>query len=148
MMVEDDPDDRQIYGTILCYNGFDVILVPDGSIALQCADVHHPDLIVLDLGLPDSSGIEICRALRHLGASVPVIALSGFSQNMMGARARQAGCDCYIEKPTNPLNVLHKIEEILGRPPAPGDGPPPQVISLVGPGVSSRASASSPAVRP
>jgi DNA-binding response OmpR family regulator len=130
MMVEDDPDDRQIYGTILCYNGFDVILVPDGSVALESADEHHPDVIVLDLGLPGSNGIEICRELRHRGESTPVIALSGFSQQMMGARARRAGCNCYIEKPTNPLNVLHKIEEIIGRPPFPGDGTPPRVISL------------------
>jgi DNA-binding response OmpR family regulator len=130
MMVEDDPDDRQIYGTILCYNGFDVVLVPNGSGALRSLDLYHPDLIVLDLGLPDASGIEVCRELSREVPGVPVIALSGFSRNMMGERAQDAGFISYIEKPTNPLHVLHQIEEILGRPPSPGDGAPPRLIPL------------------
>ena len=133
MMVEDDPDDRGIYGTILCYNGFDVLLVPDGAAALRCAELYRPDLILLDLGLPDADGLDICRALRKrsLAPPAPIIALSGFSQSRMERRAREAGCVCYVEKPTNPVHVLHRIEEILGRPPAPGDGTQPRIIPFV-----------------
>jgi DNA-binding response OmpR family regulator len=130
MMVEDDPDDRRIYGAILCYNGFDVVLAPDGLSAVRAARARRPDLIVLDLGLPDGNGLDICRTLsvREEGGSVPVIALSGFRERDMGQPARSAGCDLYIEKPTSPLRILREIEARLGRPPVPGVGNPPRLI--------------------
>lgn len=130
MMVEDDPDDRRIYGTILCYNGFDVVLASDTQRAIAQLEKFPPDLVLLDLGLPDGNGLEVCRALAATSRRVPVLALSGFSENTMGERARDAGCAEYIEKPTNPLHVLHRIESILGRPPAAGEGPEPRLIDL------------------
>lgn len=132
MMVEDDPDDRRIYGAILCYNGFDVLLAPDGLSAVFASRTHQPDLIVLDLGLPDGNGLEICRTLsaRADGRSVPVIALSGFRERDMGQPARSAGCSLYIEKPTSPLRILQEIEARLGRPPIAGVGNPPRLIDV------------------
>lgn len=128
MMVEDDPDDRQIYGTVLCYNGFDVLLAPDGLSALRNLALHHPDLVLLDLGLPDTDGLDLCRELIKREAGMPVIALSGFSEGVMGPKAREAGCTLYIEKPVSPVQVLHEIERFLGRPPPAGVGSPPGLI--------------------
>jgi DNA-binding response OmpR family regulator len=131
MMVEDDAEDRRIYGTMLCYNGFDVLLMPDAATALRNLKVYWPDMVVLDLGLPDTSGLELCKQIRRCygGVQVPVLVLSGFAESEMGSAARAAGCTSYIEKPTNPVHVLHAIEEILGRAPLPGEGPAPQVLT-------------------
>jgi DNA-binding response OmpR family regulator len=129
MMVEDDPDDRWIYGTILCYNGFDVLFAPDRATALQTAGAHRPDLIVMDLSPLDPNGLDLCRSLNTAGGQdVPMIALSGLREGEMGPRAMSAGFRFYIEKPTHPLGVLRKVEELLGRAPSPGVGPVPRLI--------------------
>jgi CheY-like chemotaxis protein len=132
MMVEDDPDHREIYGTILWYNGFNVFLVPDGASALRAITFIRPDLILLDLALPDTMGLEVCEALRRTpgGKEIPVVALSAFSALEMQGQAYAAGCRHYLEKgTTSPLEVMHKIEGILGRPPAPGAGATPWMLS-------------------
>lgn len=129
LLVDDDIDERRIYGEILCYNGFDVLLVPDGRSALRSVATQHPSLILLDLGLPDMSGLDVCARLRRMGAHarLPVIALSGFAEKDMGPRARAAGCVHYMEKPASPVAVLHRVEELVGRAPLAGEGAPPQL---------------------
>ena len=132
MMVEDNPEHREIYGTILWYNGFNVFLVPDGTSALRAVSFLQPDLILLDLALPDAKGLEICDPLRKLrdGQEIPVIALSAFPAAEMEGQAYAAGCRHYLEKgATTPLDALHIVEGILGRPPASGDGATPWMLS-------------------
>jgi DNA-binding response OmpR family regulator len=132
MMVEDDPDHREIYGTILWYNGFNVFLVPDAASALRAISFIRPDLILLDLGLPDAMGLEICEAVKGMpgGKDVPVVALSALSAFEMQGLAYAAGCRHYLEKAsTSPLEVLHRVESILGRPPAPGAGATPWMLT-------------------
>jgi len=130
LMVEDDPDDRELYGKILCYNGFDVVLAKAGADAVAGAQRMVPDCVVLDLGLPDMNGLDVCHALRAFPdtANVPVVVLSGHAEHSMGARARAAGCSAYIEKPTEPVQVLRQIENMVGRPPLSGEGDPPRLI--------------------
>jgi two-component system, OmpR family, phosphate regulon response regulator PhoB len=130
LVVEDDADDREIYGRILYYNGFDVIFADDAAGAIELACSHGPDLILLDLGLPTGSGLDVCAELRRRSvcADTPVIALSGFPEAEMGARARQAGCSQYIEKPASPVVVLHAVEAMIGKAPLPGEGRPPVVV--------------------
>lgn len=130
LVVEDDADDREIYGRVLCYNGFDVIFADDVATAVGLARVHVPDLILLDLGLPTGSGLDICRQLRQRSdcAMIPIIALSGYPEAEMGESARQAGCSSYIEKPASPVVVLHAVEGMIGKAPLPGVGRPPTVV--------------------
>jgi two-component system, cell cycle response regulator DivK len=130
MMVDDDDHDRAMYGGMLCYNGFDVVLAFDAASALRLAALHSPDIVLLDLGLPDRNGIEVCEELRrrHSAADTPIIALSAFAERDMGQRARAAGCTVYVEKPASPVHVLHVIEEFIGRAPLPGNGPAPRVL--------------------
>jgi CheY-like chemotaxis protein len=132
MMVEDDPDHREIYGTILWYNGFNVFLVPDAASAIRSISFLRPDLILLDLALPDARGLEICESLKRVpgGKEVPIIALSAFSAFEMQGQAYAAGCRHYLEKAsTSPLDVLHTVESILGRPPAAGAGATPWMLT-------------------
>ena len=121
LVVEDDPHDREIYGRMLWYNGFDVVFAEDGVEGLAKSRAHHPDLALLDLMIPRLSGLEFCRRLKQdqETAGIPVVVLSGRPEAEMGRPARAAGCCRYLEKPISPVRVLHEIEERIGRPPAP-----------------------------
>jgi DNA-binding response OmpR family regulator len=125
MMVEDDEDHREIYGSLLWYNGFNVLLVPDAGSARRTLGFLRPDLILLDIGLPDGNGLEILGGLRetHQRLVIPVVALSAFPSVEMEARALGAGCLRYLEKQVSgPLAVLRAVEDVLGRAPPSGEG--------------------------
>lgn len=129
LVVEDDPHDRQIYGMMLCYNGFDVVFAGSGASALELAAQYEPDLVLLDVGLPDASGLDLCQGLRSGPGDPPVIVLSGFAESRLGPAARRAGCTRYIEKPTNPVAVLHQIEALVGKAPLSGVGTRPRILN-------------------
>ena len=129
LVVEDDPHDREIYGMMLCYNGYDVVFAGDGASALALAEEYQPNLVLLDVGLPDANGIDLCAALRKGANDPPVIMLSGFAESQVGDAARRAGCTRYIEKPTNPVQVLHDIEALIGVAPLAGVGTRPRVLN-------------------
>ena len=131
LLVDDDPHDREIYGSILCYNGFDVVCADDGESGIRLAHRLMPDVVLLDIGLPDLHGLDLCSTLRTSTdtAGIPVIALSAYAETRMGEQARLAGCTRYIEKPASPVAVLHEIEHLVGKPPLPGDGNPPRMTS-------------------
>lgn len=122
LVVEDNAHEREIYGRILWYNGFDVIFALDGEAALRIADEQRPDLVLLDLGLPDVPGLLVCEQLRQRAymANVPVIVLSGMARERHGPQLRRAGCTQYLEKPASPIAVLHEVERFIGKPPRPG----------------------------
>lgn len=123
LAVEDERHDWLIYGKLLWYNGFDVLWAETAEEGLRLAAEHEPDLVLADLVLPGMSGIELCQALkadprtRH----IPVIMLTGRSRREFESRAREAGCERYLEKPIRPVEVLHTIESIVGRPPPPAE---------------------------
>jgi CheY-like chemotaxis protein len=130
LVVDDEAHDREIYGRTLCYNGFDVVFAADGRSALDRAVRYPPDLVVLDVCLPDMSGLRVLGILRERPefSGTPVIVLSGLSEEGLGGRARAAGGDRYIEKPASPVTVLHAVEDLIGKAPLPGVGALPQVI--------------------
>ena len=125
LVVEDDPDAWRIYGHILWYNGFDVIHAPDAQSGYHAAKSFRPDLILLDLTLPDADGFEVCGMLRAERDMVPVVALTARSRGEFGERADREGFTAYLEKSTHPVSVLHSVESLIGRAPAPGEGRPP-----------------------
>lgn len=131
LVVEDNPDELELYGKILWYNGFDVLFARDGAEGLQFAQDHEPDLVLLDLGLPEMDGLELCRRLRQRTANsrIPVVILSARAEIDYGHRARWAGCDHYLEKPQSPLSVLHEVEKLIGPAPPGAMGSPPEVAN-------------------
>jgi two-component system, cell cycle response regulator DivK len=131
LLVDDDPHDREIYGRILCYNGFDVVCADGGLSGMRLARSLAPDVVLLDIGLPDLHGLDLCSTLRTETETcdIPVIALSGYAEKRMGEQARLAGCTRYIEKPASPIAVMHEIEQLVGKPPLAGDGRPPSMTS-------------------
>jgi len=90
LMVDDDLADRELYGSILCYNGFDVLLSRSGSDAVTQARRFVPDCGLLDLGLPGLSGLEVAAELRGTPETrgVPLVVLSGYPHGRMGSWGR------------------------------------------------------------
>lgn len=123
LAVEDERHDWLIYGKLLWYNGFDVLWAESAEEGLRLATEHAPDVVLADLVLPGMTGLELCEALkadprtRH----IPVIMLTGRSRQEFEGRALEAGCERYLEKPIGPLEVLHTIEDLVGRPPPPAE---------------------------
>lgn len=130
LVVDDNAHDREIYGRMLNYNGYDVVFAATGQAALRKAAENSVDLVLLDLGLPDIAGVQVLSRLRAQPeySEVPVIALSGYARKEMGDDAFRAGCTEYMEKPASPVNVLHTVEKLIGRAPLPGTGRPPVAI--------------------
>ena len=131
LVVDDDEQDRQLYGMMLCYNGFDVVFAGSIRAGREMAREYAPDLVLLDLGLPDGNGLELCAELRRHSSSaeLPVIVLSGFRRDELGDTADRYGCAEYVEKPASPLDVMSRIERLVGKPPLAGDGEPPTVLA-------------------
>jgi two-component system, cell cycle response regulator len=121
LVVEDDEHDREIYGKILWYNGYDVEYAGNAGEALEHLIGDGVDLVVLDLGLPMVDGLDLCRALKNdpRTAEIPVLVLSARSEREYGARAHAAGCCRYLEKPKKPLEVLEEVEQVVGPAPRP-----------------------------
>jgi DNA-binding response OmpR family regulator len=130
LVVEDNPNDWEIYGKILWYNGFDVLYAQDGATACELLERYRPDLVLLDLMLPDMDGFELCHRLKKVPrmAGVPIVILSGRPAAEFGAPALQAGCVQYVEKPALPVDVLHTVEHLIGRPPPAGVGRSPRKV--------------------
>lgn len=123
LAVEDDHHDWLIYGKLLWYNGYDVLHAPDGEEGLRLARERHPDVILADLVLPGMDGVSMCCDLKEDEETrdIPILVLTGRAEREFGPPAREAGCADYLEKPIGPVQVLHVIEDLIGRPPPPVD---------------------------
>ncbi len=131
LVVDDDEGDRQMYGMVLGYNGFDVVFAASIQRGVELTLRYAPDLVLLDLGLPDGNGLEFCSQLRRarLTPQPPVVVLSGFRKAELGEAARRYGCSDFFEKPASPVDVMHRIEALIGKPPLAGEGEPPGVLN-------------------
>lgn len=115
LLVEDHEADRDIYGGLLWYNGYDVIHAPDGASALEKASDFSPDLILLDIRLPgELNGLDVARTLRSQGLEAPIIVLSAVPQQEIRSAAAEAGVTAYIEKPVDPFVVVQEVMRRIG----------------------------------
>ncbi|HET9441170.1 MAG TPA: response regulator [Longimicrobiales bacterium] len=123
LVVDDNDAERELYGRLLWYNGFDVAFAVTGEEGISLARQKAPDLVLLDMMLPGIDGLKVCDDLKRDAqtTSVPVIALSGRPERELGPAARSVGCVTYLEKPISAVTVLHEVERLIGRAPAPGD---------------------------
>ena len=123
LLVEDDRHAREGYRVYLTGAGFDVEALESGADALALAKAHTPDLIVLDLGLPDVDGWEVARRMKsdEETKDIPIIAFSGRSMQHEQVSALRAGCDVYLTKPCEPARLLATIRKLLGLGASPED---------------------------
>src|SRR5665811_1209745 len=112
VVIEDEAQIRRFLRTTLTSEGYQVIEAETGRQGLLEAATRKPDLIILDLGLPDMDGIEVVKALR-VWSSVPVIILSARSQESDKISALDAGADDYLVKPFSAGELLARIRVAL-----------------------------------
>lgn len=121
LVVDDDPEIRKLLGRYLQGQGFRVSLAEDGRNAEACLSSARIDLVVLDLMLPDTSGLDLCRKLRAR-SSVPIILLTALKEDVDRIIGLEVGADDYLGKPFNPRELLARIRAVLRRV-TPNDAP-------------------------
>jgi two-component system KDP operon response regulator KdpE len=114
LLVDDETAIQRALGPLLRARGYDVTIAGSGGEALDALDHQPPDLVVLDLGLPDLEGTEVCRRIRA-GSSVPIIVLSARSGEADKVYALDGGADDYVTKPFGPEELLARIRVALRR---------------------------------
>ena len=122
LCVEDEPQLLRTLGANLRARGYDVDLADTGERGLELAKAHKPDVVLLDLGLPGISGLEVIRRLRHW-TSVPIVVLSARDSEFDKIGALDAGADDYVSKPFGMGELLARLRAALRRP-VPADEPP------------------------
>ncbi len=114
LLVDDEVAIQRAIGPLLRSRGYDVEVAGTGADALRVVDAHPPDLIVLDLGLPDIEGTEVCRRIRARSA-VPIVILSARGAEADKVNALDLGADDYVTKPFGPEELLARIRVALRR---------------------------------
>lgn len=113
LLVEDEPPIRRFLRTTLSAQGYEVAEAADGAAALEQIRKRPPDLLVLDLGLPDMDGAEIIRRLRGTGETLPIIVLSSRVDEAGKVTALDLGADDYVTKPFGVDELLARIRAAL-----------------------------------
>jgi two-component system KDP operon response regulator KdpE len=125
LVVDDDPQLLRAMRINLTARGYEVVLAPTGTIALAAATKQPPDLVIVDLGLPDMDGVEVIEGIRGW-LNVGVIVLSARHLEQAKVRALDAGADDYVTKPFGMDELLARVRAALRRTavtPAPADNP-------------------------
>jgi two-component system KDP operon response regulator KdpE len=122
LVVDDEPQILRALRINLAARSYDVVTAADGQAALAAAAKAVPDIVVLDLGLPDMDGIDVIRGLRGWTA-VPIIILSGRSQSAAKVDALDAGADDYVTKPFNIDELLARLRAVTRRVPVGDEAP-------------------------
>jgi two-component system, OmpR family, KDP operon response regulator KdpE len=127
LVVDDEPQIVRALAINLKARRYEVDGAPDGASALKLAGDRHPDLVVLDLGLPDMEGTDVIRGLRGW-TPVPIIVLSGRIESQDKVEALDAGADDYITKPFGIDELLARIRAVTRRGHLPGESQPQVTI--------------------
>lgn len=126
LVVDDDVKTVELVKLYLERDGYQVLTAYDGIEALRLARESRPDLIVLDLMLPDIDGLEVCRILRH-ESDVPIIMLTARSTDQDKLTGLGLGADDYVTKPFSPKELAARVRAVLRR--LPGERGPEEIRS-------------------
>lgn len=122
LLVDDDPRLRELVRIALERAGWQVITAADGQEALLHAAREAPDLIVLDIGLPELDGFEVCRRIRQR-SEVPILFLTARDDEVDCILGLELGADDYVTKPFSPMELVARIKAIAKRSRANGTAP-------------------------
>jgi len=114
LVVDDEPKIAQLARDYLEHAGFAVLTAGDGPSALQSARTRHPDLIVLDLGLPGLDGLEVMRSIRSSGTT-PIVVLTARDTELDKLLGLELGADDYVTKPFSPRELVARVRAVLRR---------------------------------
>ncbi|MEO1063037.1 MAG: response regulator transcription factor [Actinomycetota bacterium] len=127
LIVDDEANLRSMLRAALSHHGFEVSEAADGAEALRVIDADQPDLVVLDVMMPELDGFEVCRRLRSVGNRTPVLFLTAKDDTEDRVRGLTLGGDDYLQKPFSLDELVARIHAVLRRT---GEGPAPRVHEL------------------
>jgi two-component system KDP operon response regulator KdpE len=122
LIVDDEPEIRRFLRASLRVNQYEVFEAQNGSEAVTAVITHHPDLMILDLGLPDKDGVEVCKEIRTW-SQMPIIILSVHDRETDKINALDAGADDYLTKPFGVGELLARIRGVMRRVNTQENGP-------------------------
>jgi two-component system, OmpR family, KDP operon response regulator KdpE len=129
LVVDDDPEIVKLLKSLLHNSGYDILETSTGAEAIQIVEKEVPDLLILDLGLPDMDGLAVCRHIRNW-SSLPIIVLSGRTSREDKVRCLDAGVDDYITKPFWNEELTARIRVVFRHCEPPSIIPPNPVINF------------------
>ena len=117
LIVDDDPNALRLIGYSLQVEGYETVTAENGSEALMAVEREHPSLIILDVMMPDMSGLEVCRRLRSnpRTAHLPILMLSAKGKVEDRVTGLKAGGDDYVSKPVDPTELVARVEALTLR---------------------------------
>jgi DNA-binding response OmpR family regulator len=117
LVIDDDRDIAELARVTLEAEGFDVMVAYDGTSGLEIAERHSPDLMVVDVRMPDITGLDVCRRLRSLPttAAMPMIMLTAAAAESDRVIGLDTGADDYLTKPFSPRELAARVKALLRR---------------------------------
>jgi two-component system cell cycle response regulator DivK len=106
----------KLFHDLLDAHGYNILQTKDGMEALDIARAHHPDLILMDIQLPEVSGLEVTKWLKEDDSlrAIPVVAVTAFAMKGDEEVIRQGGCEAYISKPISVTSFLDTVRRFIG----------------------------------
>ena len=115
LVVEDNDLNMKLFHDLLEAHGYRILQTKDGMEALQMARQHRPDLILMDIQLPEVSGLEVTKWIKEDEdlKAIPVVAVTAFAMKGDEEKIREGGCEAYIAKPISVTNFLETVGRFL-----------------------------------
>jgi len=115
LIVEDNDLNMKLFHDLLEAHGYDILQTKDGMEALRLARQHRPDLILMDIQLPEVSGLEVTKWIKEDDElrAIPIVAVTAFAMKGDEEKIREGGCEAYIAKPISVVNFLRTVERFL-----------------------------------
>jgi two-component system, cell cycle response regulator DivK len=116
LVVEDNELNMKLFHDLLEANGYDIVQTRSGLEAIDLARKHHPDLILMDIQLPEVSGLEVTKWLKEDDdlRVIPVVAVTAFAMKGDEERIRQGGCEAYLSKPISVAKFIETVKAYAG----------------------------------
>ncbi|MBB4301508.1 two-component system cell cycle response regulator DivK [Rhodobium orientis] len=116
LIVEDNDLNMKLFRDLLEANGYETVQTRNGLEAMDLAREHHPDLILMDIQLPEVSGLEVTKWIKEDDdlKMIPVVAVTAFAMKGDEERIRQGGCEAYLSKPISIGKFLETVKSYLG----------------------------------
>ncbi|MEJ0097372.1 MAG: response regulator [Bauldia sp.] len=116
LVVEDNELNMKLFHDLLEANGYNIVQTRNGLEAIDLAREHRPDLILMDIQLPEVSGLEVTKWIKEDDdlRSIPVIAVTAFAMKGDEERIRQGGCEAYLSKPISVTKFLDTVKTYIG----------------------------------
>jgi two-component system cell cycle response regulator DivK len=115
LIVEDNELNMKLFNDLLEAHGYETLQTQDGFKALEMAREHMPDLILMDIQLPEVSGLEVTKWLKDDDdlAAIPVVAVTAFAMKGDEERIREGGCEAYLSKPITVMTFIETVRRFL-----------------------------------